>query len=816
MGLVFRILIVLFLVGFYVLVASAFRVSNAAAIDFLCALVTAGSGAYVLWHNPSSKLNRSFFYFALCVGLFLSGVAMAYTAVSWGLDTLKWYVKVHRTGNFLLPAALLYFTYRLKQPQSRVLSVLAWGALITMLPFFYLNWSGSYVNEYLLLGDKYVPTKSIGYKINAIVTSFWLISWVVYAAVQAFRRSANQQRRLFRILLAGCLPGIISGMLGYLPAFNAKWFPSFIGIAIAVFPLTIAYSIVRLSLFDIKVVIRRTLPYAVGTALIGGLYALSLLGLREIGANLDVLPRGSNWVALLLLMGLGFQPILEALQKGLDRLFFREEATLDASLVQAGARYSAATTEADIARLLAADAVSALRLEGAAVLLGGDEIKSAAVEGKAFAMSSVIGLPMPEQMEPGEPVVADNTGALYLGENAEQLSAALSRAGAKIAVPFSADRARGLLVARERLSHAGLTSRDASFLAALAAQAGIVLGRIHASENAAAAEHLTEAVFESMTNGVALIDVGGGVKDHNPAFEQAFGPCRGKTLEQVGFPVSAIAMVNSGPREINTSRGTYLVNTRSLGKDTNGASILLVLTDITDLRRLQDADRKRAALAEIGTAISSINHEVGNILSPVGYYLNRAEKLSEPGEVKKAIATIRQRMEMLNDLSRDLRDYYKEPSLSPRSVLLKSVVESVLADLAGTVEDGWSPPVLQGLDVNLQADPQRLKQVMHNVLKNAWEAMNESTAKSWSVTAAISAPAASVTVADAGCGITPEALPHIFEPFFTTKKERGTGLGLAIVKRITEAHGGDIAVDSTPGRGTTVTLTWPMASAPAD
>jgi len=811
MGLVFRILIAAFLVGFYVLAASAYQVSGAAGTDFLSAIITAGCGAYVLWTNPRSPLNRAFFFFSLCVGLFISGVGLAYAASAWGVETLKQWMPYLRNGNLLIPAAIMLFTYRFEQPRNRLLLVFTWAALITMLPFVILNAAGRYITDYNLLSDKYVPAGTAAYRANAIVTSFWLFTWITYVAVRAARSSTGRQRVQFALLLIGCVPGMVTGMLGYLPAFNKPWFPSFLGIAIAVFPLTIAYAILRFSLFDIKVVIRRTLPYAAGTAMIGGLYALSLLGLKELGANLDVLPRGANWVALLLLMGLGFQPILEALQKGLDRLFFREDAALEQFLVHAGARYAAATTEADISRLLAVDAVNTLQLAGAAVLLGDEEIKSATVEGKAFAMSKVAGLPMPREIEPGQPVLADDTGALRLGQDAEALAAALSRAGVRIVVPFSADRVRGLLAVREKLSHVNMTSRDVSFLAALTAQAGIVLGRIHASESAAAAEHLTEAVFESMTNGVALIDGSGKIRDHNPAFEQAFGPCRGKTLEQAGFPVVPSAMMNSGPREVGTSKGTYLVNARSLGE----GSALLVLTDITDLRRLQDADRRRASLAEIGAAISSINHEVGNILSPVGYYLNRAEKMCEPGEVKKAIVTIRQRMEMLGDLSRDLRDYYKEPSLSPRSVRLRSVVESVLADLAGTVENGWSPPEMRGLDVNLQADPQRLKQVLHNILKNAWEAMIETPVKRWAVSAVQSGKNARILIADSGCGMEPQTLQHIFEPFFTTKKECGTGLGLAIVKRITEAHGAEISVESELGKGTSLTLAWPMASMPA-
>ena len=64
---------------------------------------------------------------------------------------------------------------------------------------------------------------------------------------------------------------------------------------------------------------------------------------------------------------------------------------------------------------------------------------------------------------------------------------------------------------------------------------------------------------------------------------------------------------------------------------------------------------------------------------------------------------------------------------------------------------------------------------------------------------------------DFGAGIGPEALPRIFEPFYTTKGPgRGTGLGLAIVDHIVRAHGGDVLVDSSPGRGTTMRVRLPL------
>ena len=108
----------------------------------------------------------------------------------------------------------------------------------------------------------------------------------------------------------------------------------------------------------------------------------------------------------------------------------------------------------------------------------------------------------------------------------------------------------------------------------------------------------------------------------------------------------------------------------------------------------------------------------------------------------------------------------------------------------------------------VRADPDQILQVLHNLLRNAFEAVGRQG------TVRVSAHAEPgelvVAVADSGPGIAPAQLPHLFEPYFTTK-EAGTGLGLAISERIVREHGGRIEVESAPGRGTTFTVRLPTA-----
>ena len=106
----------------------------------------------------------------------------------------------------------------------------------------------------------------------------------------------------------------------------------------------------------------------------------------------------------------------------------------------------------------------------------------------------------------------------------------------------------------------------------------------------------------------------------------------------------------------------------------------------------------------------------------------------------------------------------------------------------------------------------QLEQVFLNLIVNAWQAMP--TGGTVTIRAgATDDQQVQITFQDTGCSMSPEALARVFEPFYSTKGDQGTGLGLAICRQIIDNHRGTIRLDSTPGAGTTVTITLPWAKA---
>ena len=113
----------------------------------------------------------------------------------------------------------------------------------------------------------------------------------------------------------------------------------------------------------------------------------------------------------------------------------------------------------------------------------------------------------------------------------------------------------------------------------------------------------------------------------------------------------------------------------------------------------------------------------------------------------------------------------------------------------------------------LAADPDQLQQVFVNLLLNACDASREGDRVLVNAHRTRDGLVL-IEVVDRGCGIAPEHMNAVFDPFFTTKKRgEGTGLGLSIAASIVRNHGGEINLSSAPGKGTTVTVTWPAAVA---
>ncbi len=246
-----------------------------------------------------------------------------------------------------------------------------------------------------------------------------------------------------------------------------------------------------------------------------------------------------------------------------------------------------------------------------------------------------------------------------------------------------------------------------------------------------------------------------------------------------------------------------------LGGD--GTGVLMVLHDVTELRRLE---RVRTEF------VANVSHELRTPLTAIRGYLETllGGALEERDNARRFLEIVSRHTERLGRLLDDLLDLSNielgKVTLKREPTDLREAVEAVLAILRPQAESkGVFLSATLPLDLPaVLADRDRLAQILINLLDNAVKFTP--SRGHVTVTAAMRDVAMEVIVADTGVGIASTDLPRISERFYRADKARsrelgGTGLGLAIVKHLVQAHGGELRIESELGKGTTVSFTLP-------
>ncbi len=245
-----------------------------------------------------------------------------------------------------------------------------------------------------------------------------------------------------------------------------------------------------------------------------------------------------------------------------------------------------------------------------------------------------------------------------------------------------------------------------------------------------------------------------------------------------------------------------------------------------ELRRAQAHLVQIEKMVSLGTLAATVAHELNNPREGILTYAKLVRKRMQQGQV--APETVREmidEMSMIADetarcgnIVKNLLLFSKEKVGDFKATDLRSVIQQglKLIDHHMKMHNIRVTALLGDAPVMLLCDGHQIEEALLALEINAVEAMPEGGDFRLEVTGDPTAKDVVITVADTGCGIPADVLPHIFEPFFTTKKDgKGTGLGLSVVYGIVQRHSGTIAVDSTPGRGTTFTLTLPRHPEPA-
>jgi signal transduction histidine kinase len=229
------------------------------------------------------------------------------------------------------------------------------------------------------------------------------------------------------------------------------------------------------------------------------------------------------------------------------------------------------------------------------------------------------------------------------------------------------------------------------------------------------------------------------------------------------------------------------------------------------IRTQQERLVETEILATVGEMSSAVAHGIRN---PLAAIRSSAELVLEgtPDTARESAQDIIAESDRLEDWVRSLLSYTRPLSDDAGAVALRALVAGTMDHFAREMEKrGISSRLNVADDLPMaKGDPLLLGQVVHSLMANAVEAIQQSGTIEIAGNTDTARRRVELTIRDSGPGMSPEQLKRMFTPFYTTKT-RGMGVGLALAKRIVERFGGRIAIDSAPGRGTAVCLSMPIA-----
>ena len=363
-----------------------------------------------------------------------------------------------------------------------------------------------------------------------------------------------------------------------------------------------------------------------------------------------------------------------------------------------------------------------------------------------------------------------------------------------------------------------------------------------------------ETLIESAADAILVIDEAGIIQSTNGRDEDLFGYARAELVGQpietlippdvrgrhaqhrAGFMANPLARSMGAALDLRALRrdGTEFPAEISLSplKFDDSLQVMAIVRDVTDRRRLEDQLRQAQKMEAIGRLAGGVAHDFNNQLNVIlGYAQFLVDALPPADPRREDVLAIRSAADRSAALTGQLLAFSRRQMLRVQVVDPAAVVagfESMLRRLLGeqiTLRIHLSPD--RG---HVRVDPGQLEQVIMNLAINARDAMpagGDLTIATSAVDLGLPSAAGQLasgtgrhvllTVHDNGLGMDAETRSRLFEPFFTTKDlGSGTGLGLATVYGIVTQAGGQIHVDSEPGRGTTFRVYLPLVEEPAD
>ena len=255
---------------------------------------------------------------------------------------------------------------------------------------------------------------------------------------------------------------------------------------------------------------------------------------------------------------------------------------------------------------------------------------------------------------------------------------------------------------------------------------------------------------------------------------------------------------------VNLTETALLSNGRVLGRSQ-------IIRDISELQTIEHQMRQSDRLATLGQLAAGVAHEIGNPLTSISSLVQLLERRAQNDDQISKLGRIKANIERITKIVHELVDFTRPQATDVQAVQINDVVQNAVGLMS---YDNRSQKIKIDLDLapalpRIKASPDKLHQVIVNLLVNAFDALKEGGDKI-QITTSVNSSSVAIEVTDNGGGMQAEVLDKIFEPFFTTKDVgKGTGLGLSVSHGIINSMNGSLSVRSAPGDGASFLIEIP-------
>ncbi|MDQ6655325.1 MAG: ATP-binding protein [Verrucomicrobiota bacterium] len=678
---------------------------------------------------------------------------------------------------------------------------------------------------------------------------------VIAKALRDLRTTSAGDHAELAIVLVGsalaiALPLVLKFALGYfLDPEVLLWTAPF---RVVFFGAAVGYAIATRKVMDVGSFLRRVIGYSLLTGYLLVLYATVWWLSDFFAEQLTGEHRSIPHVVAALAIAFAMAPARGLSQTLASRLFVGGRS-LDfrATVNHTAAILRSVTTLQDLLERFAKTIGEALGTDRVLILLDSRRgIAQAYPPRNLTTESAAIDLPRDSclaqilRVQP-EALVAHELRRIRASDDLDDVLAEMTRVGAAVALPiFAREHLEGIMLLGPRLSGRIYGSVEQNALQVLCGQLAVAVENAQLFTEVQNARIYNETLLQNLTTGVIAVDAEGRITVFNKEAEQItdrpWHDLVDRSMDDLPEQLLEILQetLRSGElqehREVMLRSGDKSVVVRassSIFHDESGQMLgaLMVLTDITAMKRLERQIRRSDRLASLGTLSAGMAHEIKNPLVSIKTFAQLLPERYQDSDFRETFSNlIGHEIDRIDSLVNQLLRFARpaKPLLKPmhvHAVLEKSLmlVGHRLYQKEIKLSRSWSAEV-----DTIRADADQLEQVFLNFFLNAMDAMTHGgeltvateirSSDDWAggfdplnSLHGKSHEVLRITVRDDGEGIRGEDIPHVFDPFFTTK-DYGTGLGLSVVHGIIQEHGGQIEVESELARGTAFYILLPL------